>query len=115
MVQPQFDRPTAPQAADVPQTEAVPQAEAAGQTVVASYASYAEAERAVDHLSDREFPVERAAIVGRGLTSFEKVTGRLTSWGAAGQGALSGAVIGALFGWLFGLLNWVDPVISGLL
>ena len=40
--------------------------QAAGQVVVGSYETYAEAERAVDHLSDNRFPVERAAIVGRG-------------------------------------------------
>lgn len=84
----------------------------AGQRVVASYDSYAQAERAVDYLSDRRFPVQQVAIVGRGLSSVEQVTGRLTFWGAAGRSAMSGAVIGVLFGWLFGLFNWVDPVIS---
>ena len=37
---------------------------AAPKSTVATYGSYAEAERAVDFLSDRSFPVERAAIVG---------------------------------------------------
>ncbi|MGM1062911.1 general stress protein [Saccharothrix sp. Mg75] len=89
--------------------------DAAGQVVVGSYPTYADAERAVDHLSDQRFPVERTAIVGRGLSSFEQVTGRLTTGRAAGQSAVSGAVLGALFGWLFGLFNWVDPLVSGLL
>ncbi|MBP2335878.1 general stress protein [Saccharothrix coeruleofusca] len=88
---------------------------ATGQVVVASYQTYAEAERAVDHLSDQRFPVERTAIVGRGLSSFEQVTGRLTTWRAAAQSALSGALLGALFGWLFGLFDWINPLISGLL
>ncbi|GAA1680880.1 hypothetical protein GCM10009830_29950 [Glycomyces endophyticus] len=87
----------------------------AGQVLVGTYARYQEAERAVDHLSDNGFPVERTAIVGRGLTTVERVTGRLTMWRAAGQGAVSGAVLGALFGWLFGLFGWVDPLIAGLL
>ncbi|GAA2263754.1 hypothetical protein GCM10009853_016270 [Glycomyces scopariae] len=86
-----------------------------GQVLVGSYRDYADAERAVDHLSDNRFPVERTAIVGRGLTSVERVTGRLTTGRAAGQSAISGAVLGALFGWLFGLFNWVDPLIAGLL
>ncbi|UVS80665.1 MULTISPECIES: general stress protein [Actinokineospora] len=85
------------------------------QLVVGSYASYAEAERAVDHLSDQRFPVEHAAIVGRGLSTFEQVTGRLTLWKSAGQSAISGAVLGAVFGWLFGMFNWINPLISGLL
>lgn len=31
---------------------------------IASYTTYQEAERAVDHLSDQGFPVERVAIIG---------------------------------------------------
>ncbi|NUT46122.1 MAG: glycine zipper family protein [Saccharothrix sp.] len=87
----------------------------AGLVVIGSYDTYAEAERAVDYLSDQRFPVERTAIAGRGLSTFEQVTGRLTAWRAAGQAALSGAVLGALFGWLFGLFDWINPLISGLL
>ncbi|MDU0288991.1 general stress protein [Saccharothrix longispora] len=37
-----------------------------GQVVVGSCGTYAEAERAVDHLSDNRFPVERTTITGRG-------------------------------------------------
>jgi hypothetical protein len=87
----------------------------AGPVLVGSYADYAATERAVDHLSDSGFPVESTTIVGRGLSTVERVTGRLTMWGAAGQGAVSGAVLGAVLGWLFGLFNWVDPLIAGLL
>ncbi|MCT2279576.1 glycine zipper family protein [Micromonospora chalcea] len=108
MAQPQYDRPPATN----PPT---PAGLAGGQVVIASYSSYAEAERAVDYLSDQKFPVERTAIVGRGLSSFEQVTGRLTIWRAAAQGAASGTVLGALFGWLFGLFDWVNPLISSLL
>ncbi|MQM26737.1 glycine zipper family protein [Glycomyces sp. NEAU-7082] len=82
---------------------------------VGSYASYADAERVVDYLSDQGFPVEHTVIVGRGLRSVERVTGRLTMWRAAGSSAISGAVLGALFGWIFGLLDWVNPLIAGLL
>lgn len=86
-----------------------------GQITIASYPTYAEAERAVDYLSDQRFPVQRVAIVGRGLSSVEQITGRLTTWRAAAQSAAQGAVLGALFGWLFGLFDWVNPIISGLL
>jgi hypothetical protein len=80
--------------------------------VVSSYDSYAEAERAVDYLSDRKFPVDRVAIIGRDLQYVEQVTGRLTYGGAALRGALSGALIGLLIGWLFAVFNWMDPVVS---
>ncbi|MFI8073858.1 general stress protein [Streptomyces sp. NPDC086033] len=82
---------------------------------VASYPIYQEAERAVDHLSDRGFPVERVAIVGQDVRLVEQVTGRMGLGGAALHGAASGALPGALIGWIFGLLNWLDPVVSGLL
>jgi hypothetical protein len=36
--------------------------------VIATYPAYAEAQRAVDHLSDSSFPVENAAIIGRDLS-----------------------------------------------
>jgi len=83
--------------------------------VVGTYPTYAEAERAVDFLSDSRFPVEHTAIAGRGLTSYEQVTGRLTVWGAGGHAALSGAIPGALIGWFFGVFDWMYPVISGFL
>jgi len=82
---------------------------------VASFTSYAEAERAVDMLADRGFPVERVAIVGQDLQTVEQVTGKLNYPRAAWRGALSGAIPGALIGWLFGLFNWVNPLISAAL
>jgi uncharacterized protein YpuA (DUF1002 family) len=63
----------------------------AGQVTVASYATYAEAQRAVDALSDAGFPVESVSIVGHDVRLVERVTGRLTTARAAGAGALSGA------------------------
>jgi len=80
-----------------------PDAGATAKTTVATYGSYAEAERAVDFLSDRGFPVERVAIVGTGLKTVEQVAGRLTTGTAALQGAGQGAMLGLLFGLLFGL------------
>ncbi|MGW7102647.1 general stress protein [Streptomyces sp. NPDC054838] len=82
---------------------------------VASYEEYREAERAVDHLSDQGFPVERVAIIGQDVRLVEQVTGRMDYGRAALHGAASGALPGALIGWVFGLLNWLDPVVSGLL
>ncbi|MFD7936720.1 general stress protein [Streptomyces sp. NPDC059755] len=89
--------------------------EQAARRTIASYETYQEAERAVDHLADRGFPVERVAIVGQDVRLVEQVTGRMGLGWAALHGAASGAMPGALIGWIFGLLNWLDPVVSGLL
>jgi hypothetical protein len=72
-------------------------------TTVGTYSEYRDAERAVDFLSDRGFPVERAAIVGTGLKTVEQIAGRLTTGRAAIAGASQGAMVGLLFGLLFGL------------
>jgi hypothetical protein len=80
--------------------------------VVATYSRYADAQRAVDYLSDNKFPVERVAIVAEGLRFVEQVTGRLNYGRVAMNGALSGAVLGGLFGFLFGIVNWIAPMIS---
>ncbi|WP_067875073.1 general stress protein [Agromyces aureus] len=71
-----------------------------GETV-ASFETYAEAQAGVDALAKAEFPLKELAIVGTGLTSVERITGKLT-WGrAAGAGALSGAWFGTFLGLLF--------------
>lgn len=72
-------------------------------TTVATYDNYRDAERAVDFLSDKEFPVERAAIIGTGLKTVEQIAGRLTTGRAAVLGATQGAMVGLLFGLLFSL------------
>ncbi|MFF2202245.1 general stress protein [Streptomyces sp. NPDC058145] len=82
---------------------------------VASYSTYQEAERAVDHLADQGFPVQKVAIIGRDMRLVEQVIGRMGYGGAALHGAASGALPGVLVGWIFGLLNWLNPVVSGLL
>ncbi|NMH99802.1 glycine zipper family protein [Pseudonocardia sp. K10HN5] len=82
---------------------------------MASFFSYAEAERAVDRLADLDFPVERVAIVGRDLQMVEQVTGKMTLLRAIWRGALSGAIPGVLIGWIFGLFNWINPLISAVL
>jgi hypothetical protein len=79
---------------------------------IAAYSDYESAERAVDYLADNKFPVERVAIVGRGLNFYETVTGRMTYARAALLGAAQGALIGVLIGWLFSVFNWFDPIIA---
>ena len=76
---------------------------------IASFDDYADAQRAVDRLSDEGFPVERVSIVGTGLRYVEQVTGRLTTGRAALIGATQGAALGALFGLVFGLIFTIDP------
>ena len=74
--------------------------------------NYADAECAVDYVSDQRFAVSRVAIVGRDLEYVEQVFGRLNYGAAALRGAGSGALVGALIGWIFGLFNWIEPLIS---
>jgi hypothetical protein len=76
---------------------------------IASFDRYAEAQRAVDRLSDAGLPVDRVAIVGTGLKYVEQVTGRLTVGRAALRGAAQGATLGGLFGLVFGLVFTIDP------
>ena len=67
---------------------------------VASYGTYLEAQKAVDHLADKEFPVQFVTIVGTDLRMVERVTGRLTY----SRVALAGLATGAWFGLFVGLL-----------
>jgi uncharacterized membrane protein len=86
---------------------------------VATYDSYDEAERAVDYLSDHQFPVENAQIVGSNLRLVEQVTGRVTTGRATLAGAGSGAWFGLFIGLLVGLFTtgpaWLGLVLGGLL
>lgn len=90
----------------------------ASRRTVASYNSYADAQKAVDYLSDKDFAVERTAIVAEGLKFVEQVTGRL-NWGrvistAASSGALTGVLIGLLLGLLFPVTPLLNIVLYGL-
>jgi hypothetical protein len=65
------------------------------------YDKYADAQRAVDFLSDHEFPVENCMIVGTDLKQVERVTGRLTTGRVALGGLLSGLWMGLFIGLIF--------------
>ncbi|MDQ4129473.1 MAG: glycine zipper family protein [Actinomycetota bacterium] len=82
--------------------------------VTASFERYSDAEKAVDQLSDRGFPVERAAIVASDLRFVEQVTGRLGYGRAALDGGSTGALMGALLGLVAGLFDWTVPMGAGL-
>lgn len=76
--------------------------------VLASFSTYAEAQKAVDTLSDNKFAVDKLAIVGVDLRTIENVLGRM-SWGrAAGGGALTGAWFGLLLGLFVGIIATTD-------
>lgn len=65
---------------------------------VGEFASYEEAQAAVDFLADAKFPVENLLIVGTNLKLLERVTGRRT-WGSViAEGAISGIATGLLVG-----------------
>jgi len=95
-----FTRP-----ARVPSTPTLPQGE-----LVASYGTYLEAQRAVDHLSDKQFPVQLVTIVGTDLRMVERVTGRLSYPRVAMAGAASGAWFGTFVGLL---LLWFSSSTGG--
>lgn len=61
---------------------------------------YEDAQRAVDTLSDKAFPVENCLIVGTELKQLERVTARLT-WGRV---ALGGLLSGVWLGLFVGLI-----------
>ncbi len=85
--------------------------EVTGTRSVATFNRYADAQRAVDFLSDERFPVHAVSIVGEGLRIVEDVTGRKGYFQAASGGAVSGAIVGALVGLTFGLIM---PFVSAL-
>lgn len=86
--------------------------------VLGSYDSYPEAQAVVDRLAKAEFPVKQVSIVGSGLKTVERVTGRMT-WGkAAGAGAASGAWIGLFIGlvlFLFSPTPSFAPLLAAIL
>jgi hypothetical protein len=85
---------------------------------VGSYATYEEAQRAVDHLADSDFAVSDLTIVGVDLMLVERVIGRLTWSKVLMSGAASGAWFGLFVGLLLSLFSPVGssfgPILVGL-
>ena len=82
------------------------------------YERYEQAQKAVDHLSDNEFPVQNCLIVGTDLKQVERVTGRLTKAKVATGGLLSGLWLGLFVGVivsLFGEGGAIAAIVSTML
>ncbi|MCJ0904693.1 DUF4199 domain-containing protein [Rhodococcus sp. SRB_17] len=84
---------------------------------IGSYPTYAEAQRAVDYLSDQEFSVQDVTIVGVNLMQVERVLGRLTWPKVIGGGLVSGAWLGVFFGLVLGIVTggFLAPLITGII
>ena len=90
--------------------------------VVRECGTYAEAQRAVDFLSDRELEVSGIQIVGRDVQLVETVTGRMSYGRAAAAGMVTGAWFGLLICMLLGLFanpdqdpSWLTLLLLGVL
>jgi hypothetical protein len=70
--------------------------EAVGETV-ANFPTYEAAQKAVSSLIAADIPARDIAIVGQGLRSIERITGRLGYASAARSGAVNGVLLGLLF------------------
>lgn len=72
---------------------------------IGSYPTYAEAQKAVDFLSDQQFPVQQVTIVGVDLMQVERVTGRLSWPKVLGGGVITGAWLGIFIGLVLGFFS----------
>lgn len=80
--------------------------------VLGSYEQYTDAQRHVDTLSDRGFPVEHTAIIGSDLRLVEDVTGRKRYGRAALEGAGGGAMTGFLIGLFLSIFTLFETLVS---
>ncbi|MFE5411149.1 general stress protein [Microbacterium sp. NPDC056569] len=74
-----------------------PQGSDAVGPTVASFPTYEAAQKAVSSLIAADIPARDIAIVGQGLRSIERITGRLGYASAARSGAVNGLLLGLLF------------------
>ncbi|MCG2800894.1 MAG: hypothetical protein L6311_02220 [Cellulomonas sp.] len=86
--------------ARTPSVPTLPQGE-----TIARYDTYLAAQRAVDHLDDKQFDVQNVTIVGTDLQMVERVLTRLSYPRVALGGFASGAWFGLFVGLLFSLLS----------
>ena len=79
---------------------------------VGIYQSYADAQKAVDYLSDNKFAVQNLAIVGTDLKSVERVLGRKSWRTVIAQGVQSGITMGLLVGLVFTLFTRPTSIVA---
>ncbi|PFG33869.1 general stress protein [Sanguibacter antarcticus] len=72
---------------------------------IAAFVTYLEAQKGVELLSDKGFPVQHVTIVGTDLKMVERVTGRLTYSRVAAAGLASGAWFGLFVGLVLSLFG----------
>jgi hypothetical protein len=114
------DLPPGPGGTPLPPSAAAgpaPGAPERSSVTIATYPDYNSAQRAVDYLSDNQFPVQYTAIIGTDLRLVENVLGRMTTARAALAGAASGAWFGLLIGLLLGIFSvsaWWALLLTGL-
>ncbi|MEP7764795.1 general stress protein [Sanguibacter sp. 26GB23] len=72
---------------------------------IAAFFTYLDAQKGVELLSDKGFPVQHVTIVGTDLKMVERVTGRLTYSRVAAAGLASGAWFGLFVGLVLSLFG----------
>lgn len=72
---------------------------------IAAFSTYLDAQKGVELLSDKGFPVQHVTIVGTDLKMVERVTGRLTYSRVAAAGLASGAWFGLFVGLVLSLFG----------
>jgi hypothetical protein len=84
---------------------------------VSSYDTYKEAQQAIDHLADNDFPIRDLTIVGIDPMLVERVDAHLTWRRVLTIGAVSGAWLGLFVGLLLSLFttgSGLPPIMIGL-
>ncbi|WP_206832526.1 general stress protein [Alicyclobacillus fructus] len=83
--------------------------------VAATYAEYADAERAVQMLLERGIPAEHISLVGKNFSIEDRPLGFTTIRGVAKEGSKFGALWGGILGLLLGFTVFFAPVTGPLL
>ncbi len=96
-------------------TEVWPEFLVSDRVIIATYPTYEDAQKAVDHLADVGFPVQRTAIVAQDIRFIEEVTGRRGVLSSGMEGLVSGALTGAIVGLVLGFLSLFEPITSALI
>jgi hypothetical protein len=85
-----------------------------GRRTIAAAESYGQADRVLETLAERGFPVERLAIVAPDMRYLQNQPRPLQAFVRGLVSASWAAVVGALAGLLLGLFDVVDPLVPGL-